>query len=189
MAIREYKFTDEQVAEILTRRGLNEREDVKGKVIAIIGRANGDTDIIHGLNIVTNAGDLYYAQNGAGEAHTVSFHDIGGMLLGTSDTAPAKTDTSVTTKLGSSSGKAIKSGYPKTNDADAQNTGAGTDIVTWTYEWAAGEDTGTGIQEGAIVNDLTTPTAALSHFLFAASWDKAAGDTAKVVVNHEFSGV
>jgi hypothetical protein len=46
-----------------------------------------------------------------------------------------------------------------------------------------------GIIEGAIVDDRTTPTAALTHFLFAASFNKTSSDTLKVFVNHTMNGV
>jgi hypothetical protein len=142
--------------------------------------------IIPGRNIVTNDGDLYYAQLSAGEAATNDF-TAGGLRLGTSNTAPTKTDTDVTTY--SSSEKAVASGYPKTNDSDADNTGAGTDIVTWTFNYATSEANIVGIEEGAIVDNTTTPTVALTHFLFAATFTKTSSNTLKVIVNHTFTGV
>jgi len=153
-------------------------------VVAVIEREDGSEEYIPGANIVTNDGDQYYAEAAVGSPSW----SVAGLRLGTSNTAVAKTDTDVTTFL-TGSGKAIDATYPKTNDADTDNTGAGVDIVTWTTSYTTSEGNGTGIQEGAIVDNITTPTKALCHFLFAASFDKTSSDTLKVIVNHQFNGV
>lgn len=140
--------------------------------------------VILGSNIITNDGDQYYAEGTVGAPSW----SVAGMRMGTGATAPAKTDTDVTTFL-AGSGKATKATYPKTADADADNTGAGVDIVTWTHEYATTEGNGNNIAEGAIVNNIATPTKALTHFLFAATFNKTASDTLKVIVNHTFNGV
>jgi hypothetical protein len=141
--------------------------------------------IIPGKNIVTNDGDTYYAQKAAGEAADDAWV---GLRLGSDNTAPVKTDTDVTTFL-AGTGKATTAGYPKTNDDDSDNTGALVDAVTWSFSYTTAEGNVTGIEEGAIVDNLTTPTAALTHFLFAASFDKTSSNTLKVLVNHTFTGV
>ena len=139
-----------------------------------------------GSNIVTNAGDEHYAERGAGETPSIAFAS-GGLRLGSAATAPAKTDTDVTTFIASTA-KALSATYPKTNDADSDNTGSGVDIVTWLFEYGKPDFNANGIAEGAIVNNTTTPTAALTHFLFGAAFNKTADDTLKVFVNHEFLG-
>jgi hypothetical protein len=157
-------------------------------VLAVLSAKDGSGGlIIPGKNIVTNSGDLYYAQRGAGDTVTTDF-TAGGLRLGTSNTSVTKTDTDVTT-FGTGGGIVETSGYPKTNDTDADNSGAGTDIVTWKFSYATGEGNITGIQEGAIVNNITTPTAALSHFLFGASFNKTSDFILRVYVNHRFNGV
>ena len=153
-------------------------------VVAILKRGN-KTKYIPGANIVTNDGDLYYAQRGAGETPTNTYV---GFRLGTDNTTPTKTDTDVTTFL-SGSGKNTDATYPKTNDGDSDNTGAGTDVVSWRVSYTTAEANGTGIEELAIVDNITTPTTALTHALFAASFDKTSSDTLKVFVNHTINGV
>lgn len=143
--------------------------------------------VIPGLNIVTNAGDLYYAQLGASEAVTNDFA-AGGLRLGDDNTAPTKADDDVTNFL-AGTGHAIDATYPKTNDDDGDNGDAGTDVVSYRYSYTTAQGNATGIIEGAIVDNITTPTAALTHFLFAAAFDKTASDTLKVFVNHEVNGV
>lgn len=158
-----------------------------GRGFAVLTKANGDIEQIELVNIVTNEGDKYYAQMAMGETPDTDF-TAGGLRLGTGTTAPAKTDSDVTTFI-SGSGKAVKSGYPKTADDDADNTGDGVDIATWTFEYLTSEANAVDIAEGAIVNNITTPTAALSHFLFATPFTKTSSDTLKVIVNHQFNGV
>ncbi len=157
-------------------------------VIAILQNIHtGGRILIPGKNIVTNDGDLYYAQKAVGASITDDF-TAGGLRLGTSNTAVGKTDTDVTT-FGSDGDIAESSGYPKVNDGDADNTGAGTDIVTWKFEYGTGDGNISGIQEGAITDSLSSPTAALTHFLFAGSFSKTSSNTLKVFVNHRFNGV
>lgn len=141
--------------------------------------------VILGSNIVTNDGDQYYAEAAVGSPSVFS---VAGMRLGTGTSAVSKSDTDVTTFL-SGSGKATKSGYPKTNDNDSDNTGAGVKVVTWTHEYATSEGNGSSIAEGAIVDSISSPTKALTHFLFAAAFNKTSSDTLKVIVNHSFAGV
>lgn len=144
---------------------------------------------IPGINIVTNDGDVYYAQSIAAETPTDDFDGgSSGLRLGSASTTPVKTNTDVGTFL-SGTGHALDSGYEKTNDDDADNTGSGTDIVTWRYSYTTAQGNANGIAEGAIVDNITTPTAALTHFLFAASFNKTSSDTLKVFVNHTANGV
>ena len=141
------------------------------------------------LNLVTNDGDVYYAQSAGGETPTDDFDGSGaGLRHGSDNTAATKTDTDVTTFL-SGTGLVCDATYPTTADADSDNTGAGTDILTWRYSYGTSDGNATGIYEGAIVDDRTTPTAALTHYVYAASFDKTSSDTLKVFVNHEFLGV
>jgi len=160
---------------------------VKGTVLAVIFNLDGSINrVVKGKNIVTNDGDLYYAQRGV-EASVTDDFTAGGIRLGSDNTAPTKTDTDVTSFITSAS-KAESSGYPKVNDTDANNTGSGTDIATWKFEFTAGDFTAAAVKEGAIVDNITTPTAALCHFLFAASFAITSSMALTVFVNHEFLG-
>lgn len=159
-----------------------------GYVLGVTGRL--PVEAFLSVNLVGNAGDVYYAERGAGEAVTDDFTAAAaGLRLGSSATAVAKTDTDVTTFL-SGTDHARDASYPQTNDGDSDNTGAGVDIITWTYPYLTSEGNATGIQEGAI-GDLraSTPTVVLTHFLFAASFDKTSSDTLKCIINHEILGV
>jgi hypothetical protein len=153
-------------------------------VVAVLNKRFGKKEYIPGANIVTNDGDLYYAQRGAAETPTNTYV---GFRLGSASTTPTKTDTDVTTFL-ATSGKVTTATYPKTNDGDADNTGAGTDIVSWSVSYTTSEANGT-IAELAIVDNIVTPTTALTHALFSSSFTKTSSDTLKVFVNHTMNGV
>jgi len=166
---------------------MQETLEITGTIVAVLTNTQtGHKSTYYGHNIITNDGDLYYAQKVVGDTPTDDF-TAGGLRLGTGTTTPVKADTDVTT-FGSDGDIAETSGYPKVNDGDGDNTGAGTDIVTWLFTYGTGDGNISGIAEGAIVDNLTTPTAALSHFLFASSFSKTSSDTLKVFVNHKFNG-
>ena len=153
-------------------------------VVAVLTHLDGSEEMIPGANIVTNAGDEYYASGAAGTPAWA----VAGMRLGTGVIAPGKTDTDVQTFL-AGSGKAIDATYPKVSDNDTDNTGAGTKVVTWRVSYALAEANGTAISELAIVDSITLPTKALNRALFAAAFNKTASDTLKVFVNHTFNGI
>ena len=145
-------------------------------------------------NIVTNDGDLYYAQQAVETGTPTS--DFGGssgrMELRTGSATPAKDDvySDVTTPV-TASRKIIDSGYPKVSDSDSDNTGAGADIVTWRTSWTTSDFNATAIIGGCIHVGGASPSAGtkvLSHFSIT-SFNKTASDTLKIFVNHTFNGV
>lgn len=168
----------------------NEHISIIGRVVAVLeNKKTGKKKIIHGVNIVTDQGDKYYAQSACGETPTDDFGGASsGLRLGSDNTAPTKVDDDVNTFLAGSE-HALDVAYPKSNDDDGDNTGKGADIVTWRYSYTTAEGNVSGIIEGAIVDDRNTPTGALTHFLFAASFNKTSSDTLKVFVNHEMNGI
>lgn len=184
--LEEIYFSQKAIEEFMA----NEKESIVGRAIAILENVKtGKRRIIHGLNIVTNDGDTYYAQMACGEAPDDDFDGASaGIRLGSDNTAPDKADIDVTTFLAGTDHD-LDATYERTADPDSDNTGSGVDIVTWRFSYLTSEGNQNGIIEGAIVDDQTTPTAALTHFLFAASFNKTASDTLKVFVNHEFDGV
>lgn len=164
--------------------------EVRGNVLAIVTDEESGFQVVRQThNIVTNSGDEYYAELGAGETATNLFDSL---WLGTvASGAPGKASDSDTLTLIASTTKTVKTGYPKTNDADADNTGSGIDVVTWTFEYAAGDFSSSAITDGMIgVGAKGAAEPALTHFEFSGgSFAKAATDTLKVIVNHTFNGV
>lgn len=146
-------------------------------------------------NIVSDAGDVYYAQKAAGETPTNDFAGANNRLVLRTGTVatPLKTHTytNVTSPV-SGSGKTVSNTYPKTNDGDALNNVTNkTRKVTWKYDYLTSEANTTGILGGAIHIGGNSPvggTLLLTHFNFAASFDKTSNDTLTVYVNHEMLG-
>ena len=139
----------------------------------------GQTRRIPGRNLVTNDGDAYFAQKvGGSEPFTVA-----GIRLGLGTPTPGKTDTDVASFLTGGT-KAVDAGYPKVSDDDADNSAyASADSNTWRFSFGTADGNGTAIREGAIVDNLTTPTKAVNHFVFAANFNKTTSDTLKVFSN------
>lgn len=179
----------DQLAERLQGR-YESKTTISGLALAVLRNQELELELlIPGINVVTDLGDIYYAQSSVAEAPDDDFDAAGaGFHLGTDNTAPTKSDTDVTTE-DTAGRKATDATYPRTADPDGDNGGAGVDIVTWRVSYTIAEAIITGIWEGAIVDDRTTATAALTHFLFAAQFNKTGSDTLKVFVNHEMLGV
>lgn len=169
-----------------------EQMAVSGLVTAILrDEITGLYRVYRTRNIITDVGDIYYAQLGAGEAVTNAFDSLWlGQAAGSS--APAKGNDSDDLDFIASTAKTVKATYPKTNDTgDADNTGDGVDIVTWTFEYAAGDFTHAAITDGMIgVGAYGAAEPILTHFEFTGgAFEKTASDTLKVIVNHAFTGV
>ena len=150
--------------------------------------------IVHGKNLITDDGDLYYAQQAAGESPTNDFSSANGrqeLGNGTQGT-PNKTNT-YSALIGpvTASRKIIDATYPKTNDGDSDNTGSGTDIVTWLTSWTKADFNSVGLSGGVVHNAAGSPAAGsvLLTYWTITAFDKTADDTLKVFINHEFRGV
>ena len=148
----------------------------------------------HGKNLVGDEGDKYYAQKAAGETPTNDFGSANGrqeLGNGTQGT-PGKTDT-YSALIGpvTASRKAIDATYPKTNDGDADNTGAAVDSVTWLTSWTKADFNSTGLSGGVIHNAAASPVAGsvLLTYWTITAFNKTADDTLKVFINHNFLGV
>jgi hypothetical protein len=154
-------------------------------VLAVLGTPAGKL-LIPASNIVTDAGDLFYAQRTAAESPTNTFTTHEMCSAGT----PGKSaNRSAFTTIGSSQ-QAQDGTYPRTNDNDTDNTGAGTDVRTTRVSYTAASFNNGAITHGIVTNP--TPGASeplLTGYAFAASFAKTASDTLKVFVNHTQNGV
>ena len=153
----------------------------------------GDKTWLYAKNIVTNDGDLYYAQKSVGGTPTSDFGGSDGrMELRTGSATPAKAHvySDVTTPV-TASRKVKDNTYPKTADDDSDNTGAGADIVTWRTSWTTSDFNATAIIGGCFHAGGASPASGsklLTHFSIT-SFNKTASDTLKIFVNHTFNGV
>lgn len=156
-------------------------------VLAVLSGEEGKL-LVPASNIVTNYGDLFYAQKGAGEATTNAFTTMELASAGNPQKASEFDDFTI---IGSTS-KVVTLGYPKTNDVDADNTGAGTAIVTYLFSYGKADFNAAAISHGLITVAgpvLSPPSPILTGFAFGAPFAKTANDTLKVFVNHQMLGV
>ena len=182
------------------QRRHDDRIIATGSILAILRDVNLERElIIPGLNIVTDEGDLFYAQRSVIEqpdddhfttGAAFAFDGIMELYSGAS-AAPAKTnDRSDLVTLVTGSAQVIDATYPRTNDPDGDNTGSGTDITTYRVSYATGDANSAGIDDVILTNP--SPAASenlLMHSEFAAPFEKTSSDTLKVFVNHRFDGI
>lgn len=154
-------------------------------VLAVLGTPEGKL-LIPGSNIVTDAGDIYVAQRAAGEQATNNFTTHEMCSAGTPGKAANRSN--FTPISGSQLAQDV--GYPKTDDDDTDNTGAGTDVRTSRVSYSAASFNHAAITHGIITN--ATPGASeplLTGYAFAAQFAKTANDTLKVFHNATCNGV
>ena len=178
--------------------------DPKNNICLVVSHLDGSKDWWYGSNLVTNDGDIYYAKKSASET-PASNENFGASACVLQN--PASADTIVKTDAyGQVSSPITTTGavrpltatYPKTADADSDNTGASADAISYRFDWATNQiDTSAGnpITGGAIYDVAqTSPVSAtkiLTHWNFTspATFHKTSTDTLKLFVNHTFNGV
>jgi hypothetical protein len=142
-------------------------------------------------NLITTAGDEYYAKRGGAgvlPAAPADVTKVDGMKLGTGTTAVAKSGAGaalVTYETGSNN--PFDSTFPQFVDLSA-DTGW---QIQYKTTWAAGDVTEAALTEAVIVKDATTDatsTAAntISRIVFTAI-NKTASDTLVITWNHTFN--
>ena len=145
--------------------------DPKNNICVVLKKDNGSKHWFYGSNIVTNDGDIYYAKRACGES-PASNENFGAIASGAGATCilqnPSSADSlAKADAYGQVSNPIVTSGaqkdctsaYPKTNDGDSDNTGAGTDVVTYKFAWTTSQiDTSSGnaITGGCIVDKAAT---------------------------------
>ena len=158
----------------------------KNNVLGILARPNRKKIIIPGCNIVTNDGDLYYAELAAGESPTDTFTIWEMQSAGTPGKAQDRSDF---TAITDSDQVQTGGSYPTTDDQDADNTGAGTDVRSTGTLYAAATFNHAAITHGIVTNSaLGAAENILSGWAWATSINKTASDTLKCFLNHTFTG-
>ncbi len=176
---------------------MKERLEVKGRLLVVLTDINtGKRRVYKSKNIVTNAGDLFYAERGVAQAIPSNFVDGAGAFDGVMElyngasAAPAKAnDRSAMVGLVSGSEKAMTSSYPKLNDADARNTGAGADVITYLASYLTSEANAASIADVILTNPSPGASEALlMHAEFGTPFEKTSADTLDVFINHTITG-
>ncbi len=188
-------------------KDIQDQVGLHGKVVAVVTHADGSKSTYETKNIVSDAGDLFYAERGAlltvgatiGPVPT-NFTDANGvpdMIMelydnSTPNNAPDKSAnrSDLNGVKATGSDQVIDATYPKVNDGDSDNTGAGTDIITYRVSYATGDANLADITDVILTNP--SPGASepvIMHAEFGASFTKTSSDTLKVFINHRMNGV
>jgi hypothetical protein len=142
-------------------------------------------------NLITTAGDEYYAKRGAAAVAPAAPADVTkvtGMKLGTGTTAAAKSGAGAAlVTYESASNNLFDATYPQFVDL-ASDTGW---QIVYRVSWAAGDVTETALTEAVIVNDAATDATSsaantISRVVFSAI-NKTASDTLVITWNHTFN--
>lgn len=189
-------------------KSINNKVNIRGQVIAVLTNVKTGkkrTFITH--NIVTDAGDLYYSERSAllttGTPISpvpTNFTDTNGvpdMIMELYDNTPANNApdkaanrSDLLGTIAPSSAQPMDATYPLVNDPDADNTGSGTDIITYRRSYTVSQANLDDITDLILTNP--SPGASepvITHAEFAAAFDKTSADTLKVFVNHQMNGV
>lgn len=147
----------------------------------------GEKVALAGHNLISTAGELHYAQLIAQGVPTNAFTVC--ELASAVPVTPAASDNRSNYTIISSSESAFEATYPKLNDGDADNTGAGTDVFTYKIAWSAAAGNWADIDGGIITN--ATPGASepiLTGFTIT-NFAKDSSTSLSLYVNHAPTGV
>lgn len=176
---------------------------IRGKVVlCLTDPITGEVLETHETeNIVGNAGDLYYSERGAllTVGATISpvptnFTDTNGVpdmqqeLYDNTGGVPGKASDRSDAGVIIGAIKALDSGFPKVNDSDADNTGAGVDIITYKVTYTTAQVNG-AIDEVIITNPAPGASEPVILFADGLNTTKTTANGLKTFVNHEMLGV
>jgi len=187
---------------------IREKIGIRGNVVVVLeNQITGKKRTYVSKNIVTDAGDLYYAERGAllttGTPISpvpTNFTDTNGVpdmimelyrnspVNNAPDKAANRSDLLGT--IAPSSAKVMDATYPLVNDPDGDNIGSDVDIITYRVSYLTSEANLADITDVILTNP--SPGASepvITHAEFPASFSKTSADTLKVFVNHRMNGV
>jgi hypothetical protein len=171
---------------------VNDKSGAKDNVLVQVFDKDGKLkDERKASNLITTAGDEYYAKRGAAAVAPAAPADVTkvtGMKLGTGTTAAAKSGAGAAlVTYESASNNLFDATYPQFVDL-ASDTGW---QIVYRVSWAAGDVTETALTEAVIVNDAATDATSsaantISRVVFSAI-NKTASDTLVITWNHTFN--
>lgn len=173
---------------------MDEGVRITGKIV-LVRRGKDGTKTSVSKNLVTNDGDLFYAERGVDTSVPTNFTNGSGtydgvLILGNtgSPTTRVKThNVSILTPIPGSTAT-IQATYPKVNDTDTDNSGRGADIITYKYVYSTSAFTTNAFTEGAITNPSpATSEAAMTTFILTTD-SKSSTQTLTVYINHSLTG-
>lgn len=156
-------------------------------LVVLTNEKTGKTRHIWGRNIVTTAGNVYYAQKATGATPTNAFSYL--YLSTAGPSTPAVTDTYASFNSGQTAGKAVDGTYPMVPDTDSDNIGLGTTVASWRHSYTTGDGPYTSIQWSFISKVSASGTdPILNSYKWGSAWSKDSSTSAKVFTNHTFLG-
>lgn len=175
-------------------------------VVVLTNEKTGKKRTFMSRNIVTNAGDLYYSERcvllttgtpiGPVPTNFTDTNGVPDMIMELYDNTPANNApakgndrSDLLGTIAPSSSQPMDATYPLVNDPDADNTGSGTDIITYRRSYTSGQANLADITDLILTNP--SPGASepvIMHAEFPASFGKTSDDTLKVFVNHRING-
>lgn len=169
----------------LFKEMLNNKADA---CLILTNQKTGEKKTIFGRNIVTDAGDVWYAQKACGQTPTNDFTSIYHATTG--PVTPAKDDDYSDFTVIAGSEKVVDATYPKSPDDDAENTGDGADVVSWRFQHLAAAGPFTNVTHSFIsIPSASGVNPILNSYKWAASWTKDTSTSAKIFTNHTMNGV
>jgi hypothetical protein len=176
-----------------------EKNAVKDNVILVLKDAKtGKVKSVQTAhNIVTTAGNRYYAQLAAASATSFTFTQ---MTVSSSIKAVSAGATfgdlvyaADTSAIPTGGTQTVDSGYPTADDKDTDNTGSDSNVVTWlrTYTTSQGNTNVKAVvinQAGAVTGNGGSTNLLVNAVTLAVSQSKTTADILKVFVNHTFVG-
>jgi hypothetical protein len=161
----------------------------KNRNVLVVLRTPSGSLLIPASNIVTSAGDNYYAAKSVGAA-TTAFTTLS---LGTGKTGAWAKSSVYSNLTGAIAGsiQAVDATYPLVSDPDTDNAAsAATATVSWRWSYTKASFTSvTSVTDGAVT--VTSPVAGsalLSGFTLTNAFTKTVDDTIKVFLNHAILG-
>jgi len=159
-------------------------------LLVLTNEVTGKKRRIWGRNIVTTAGNTWYAESACGQVVT---NDFTSLYLATAcsegggDPVVGSDYGDFTVHAGSE--KAVTATYPMCPDTDTDNTGDGATIVSWAFAYTTGDGPFVAITHSFISTAAAGGTdPILNGYKWGAAWDKDASTSAKVFANHQLLG-
>ena len=147
----------------------------------------GEKALVAGHNLISTAGELHYAELIAQSTPTNAFGVT--ELASAVPATPAAGDDRSDYTIIASSEVAHSAGYPKINDGDADNTGAGADVYTFKSEWSAAAGNWSDIDGGIITNASPGASEAILTGYTISNFAKDSSTALTIWVNHAPTGV
>lgn len=176
----------DKLERLLNQMKIGERHE-HDALLMLENHVTGKKRYIWGRNIVTTAGDVYYAQNACGQSPTNTFANL--FLATAGPSTPGKADNYGSFTFATGSEKAKTSGYPKVPDDDTDNTGLGAAVVSWKFEYATSDGPFTSITHSFIAKSGASGTdPILNSYKWGTAWSKDTSTSGKVFANHTMLG-